>query len=69
MKKTIILCLLLASLALAQRQSVVVLPSLATTDTKLTPKQKELLTEEVRTIAAKLPSASLNPAPMKRKSC
>jgi len=52
-----ILCLLLASLAFAQRQSVVVLPSLATPETKLTPKQKELLTEEVRTIAAKLPSA------------
>jgi len=53
-----VLCLLLASLAFAQRQSVAVLPSLATPDTKLTPKQKELLMEEVRTIAAKLPQAS-----------
>ncbi len=45
----VLLCLLLASFAFAQRQSVAVLPSLATSDTKLTPKQKELLMEEVRT--------------------
>ncbi len=56
MKKIIILCLLLASLALAQRQRVVVLPTLATKDTKLTPEQKEQLTNEVRAIAAKLPT-------------
>jgi len=54
MKKIIVLYLLLATFAFAQKQSVVVLPSLDL-DSKLTPKQKELLMEEVRTIATKLP--------------
>jgi len=54
MKKTVALCLSLVALALAQKQSVVVLPSLDL-DSKLTPKQKDILMEEVRTIAAKLP--------------
>ncbi len=58
MRIAIIFLIFFASFAFAQRQSVVVLPSLATQEANLTPKQKELLTEEVRTIAAKLPSAN-----------
>jgi len=54
MNKAIALCFLFASLALAQKQSIVVLPSLDL-DSKLTPKQKDILMEEVRTIATKLP--------------
>jgi len=47
--KTLILCLL-ASIAFAQRQSIVVLPSIADPDTKLSPRELELLTEKVRSI-------------------
>jgi len=57
MKKVVVFGFLLASFAFAQRQSIVVLPSVDL-DSKLTPKQKELLVDEVRTIASKLPSAS-----------
>ena len=59
MKQIIVLCLMLASLALAQqRQIVVVLPSVAIDDdVKLTPNQLNSLTEEVRNIVIKtLPS-------------
>jgi hypothetical protein len=61
MKKAIILCFLLASFAMSQRQRVVVLPSLADPDAKLTPKQLDLLTEDIRTIVARtLPNTAFN---------
>jgi len=57
MKKAIVFLLLLASFAMAQRQRVVVLPSLADPETKLTPKQLDLLTEDIRSVVTKtLPS-------------
>jgi len=46
-----VLCfLLLTSLAFAQRQSIVVLPTIADTEVKLSPRELELLTEKVRSI-------------------
>jgi len=48
--KSLILCLLVATLAVAQRQSVVVLPSVADPEAKLSPRELELLTEKVRSI-------------------
>ena len=54
MKQIIVFCLMLASLALAQqRQIVVVLPSVADDDAKLTPNQLNALTEEVRNVVTK----------------
>jgi hypothetical protein len=52
MRNIIVFCLLLASLALAQKQSIVVLPPLDP-ESKLTPKQLDILTEEVRTVVTK----------------
>ena len=46
---------------MSQRQRVVVLPSLADPDAKLTPKQLDLLTEDIRTIVARtLPNTAFN---------
>ncbi len=50
MKNTFILFLLAASLAIAQRQSVVVLPSIADPEAKLSPRELDLLTDKVRSI-------------------
>lgn len=61
MRKAIVLCLLLVSFAMSQRQRVVVLPTLADPDAKLSPKQLDLLTEDIRTIVARtLPNTSFN---------
>jgi len=54
MKKIFIFCLLLVSFAMAQRQRVVVLPSLADADAKLTPKQLNILTDDIRSIVPKV---------------
>jgi hypothetical protein len=57
MKNTIIISLFLASLALAQPQTVAVLPSLADPESNITPKQLDNLTNDIRTIATNvLPS-------------
>jgi len=48
--KTLIFCLLATALAMAQRQSIVVLPSIADPETKISPRELELLTENVRSI-------------------
>jgi len=57
MRKIFILCFLFVVFAMAQRQRVVVLPSLADAESKLTPKQLDLLTEDIRTVVTKtLPS-------------
>jgi len=50
MKTIFIFCLLAATLAMAQRQSVVVLPSIADPEAKLNPRELDLLTEKVRSI-------------------
>jgi len=50
MKTIFIFCLLAATLAMAQRQSVVVLPSIADPEAKLSPRQLEFLTDKVRGI-------------------
>jgi len=49
-KRALIFCLLAAALAVAQRQSVVVLPTIADSEVKLSPKELEILTEKVRSI-------------------
>jgi len=59
--RKIFVCLLLASFAFAQRQRVVVLPSLADAETKLQPKQLEQITEDIRTIITNtLPNTEFN---------
>jgi len=50
MKPIFIFCLIAASFAMAQRQSVVVLPSIADPEAKLSPRELDLLTENVRSI-------------------
>jgi len=49
-KNILIFCLLAAALVMAQRQSVVVLPTIADSETKLSPREQDLLTEKVRSI-------------------
>jgi len=49
-KRAVVLCLLAAALAVAQRQSVVVLPTIADSDVKLSPRELDHLTEKVRSI-------------------
>jgi hypothetical protein len=62
MRKIIVFCFLFASLAPAQRQSVVVLPSLADPESGIDPKQLDVLTEDVRSIITKnlLPNKDFN---------
>ncbi len=50
MKNIFIFFLLAASFAMAQRQSVVVLPSIADPEAKLSPRELDLLTDKVRSI-------------------
>jgi len=49
-KSILIFCLLTSALAVAQRQSIVVLPTIADSEVKLSPKELEILTEKVRSI-------------------
>jgi len=54
MKNIFIFCLLSAALATAQRQSVVVLPAIADSEAKLSPRELDILTEKVRSIIPRI---------------
>ncbi|MCL2260006.1 MAG: hypothetical protein FWC15_01470 [Fibromonadales bacterium] len=52
MNKIFIFCLLAASIAMAQRQKIAVLPALMDNESMLTERQLEMLTDKVRSIAS-----------------